>query len=102
MNFILQGEGMIKMIEETFKILKINSDVSHFHTFLNQNFSSDKTYIGIKQMKRVLSNTDLDSSMLFILRKTLKSFLHEIFPLSVITVNKSNKKSKISVLNKAR
>ena len=96
-NFILQGKGMMKLMEQILRALKPDSAVSQFYAFLQEHISRQKTYIGSKYMSIMLKNSSLDSSMLFLLRKTLKIFLTEIYPLTIVQGQRLKKKCKLTL-----
>jgi len=93
---------MTKLIEELSVKLKLENGVSSFYQFMIEQFPSRKSYIGLRYVQDILSKSIADSSIRQILAVTLKHYLVEHYPLSVVNSCRSKKKVRLALLKKAR
>jgi hypothetical protein len=101
-QFTLNSQPMIKLIEDLSKKLAVQNGVSTFYKFIAETFPQKKSYVGIKYMKEVLRGEGAPKDLIHMLGMTLKYYLKAVYPLTVCQGSKLKKKLKLSLLKKVR
>ena len=101
-QFTLNSQAMIKLIEDLSKKLQVENGVSSFYKFIADTFPQKKSYVGIKFMKEVLRQERGTKEFIHMLGMTLNHYLKAVYPLTVCQGSKLKKKVKLSLLKKVR
>jgi hypothetical protein len=101
-QFVLQGRGMVKLIEQLSRKRDLENGVSTFYQFMGEAFHTRKSYVGLRYMQEALSSAQHPAEMRYILAVTLRHYLGELYPGSVAQGLKMKKKAKLALLKKAR
>lgn len=101
-HFILNGRGMVKLIENLAKNRQIQNGVSAFYDYMSKLFPTKKTYVGLQYLLKVMRDPKESQEMRFILAVTLRHYFLEVYPLSLHQGSKLKKKLRLTLLKKVR
>ena len=65
--------------------LEFECGVSDFRKFIIRKFPGEKSYIGLNLTKKVIQNSEESLELTQLFRITLRNYLHEVYPLLVIS-----------------
>jgi hypothetical protein len=81
---VFQERAMVKVIEQHSRKCSLDNGVSNFYEFIISKFPTRKSYVGIRYIHELLTKNPSESAMAQILSLTLRLYLKQIYPMTII------------------